>query len=197
VLDKIVDSIPRDYVLRVPYMDSPISLVLLWKDKPQAVISFLASDPRTITIVQIQGVVGKVWEAHRDSDGTLIKKQKLDDAGAPVQRGSRGLIGLKWDLLLTRLVEELAKYHGFTAVQIIPGRDNPWIGSEKGRKGFYAMEANRYNAVAEKMGYSLNLQLAVWQHELGEDQRIIKAIREGKTIMTPRAEVLRAELTGI
>ncbi|GEM_PF-4679048 len=190
-LEEIISPDQRDPVevtLRGPFLDSPFGLVLCWKGEPQAVVSFLATDPRTITIVQLQGIVGRRWKAHRDKSGKLVKNQVFDEDGRPVQRGSRGLIGLNWDLLLIRCAENIAHSLGIPSTQILPGKDNPWTGSEKGRKKFYAPEASRYNKVADTMGYEYEESLGIFRVDLKRDKKI-----PTDNPRTPRGKMLKAE----
>jgi hypothetical protein len=131
------------------FMDAPLAITLNFKGEPQAVISFLVSDPLTITIVQIQGVVARRF------DEEILESGKKNYVESPEdQTGSRGLIGLRWHRLLVRAVEHIAESHGFKHIQILRGRDNPWLGSEKGALPFDSKKAAMYDKVAEGMGYS-------------------------------------------
>jgi hypothetical protein len=132
------------YKIYGAFSDGPMGFCLNWKGIPMAIISFVVSDPGTLTIVQMQGVMGRFFEKNMDT-GSIFETNE--------RAGGRGLIGLRWRNLLLRLVENYAQANGFHRVQILGGKDNPWLGSDKGRHIFDASKASAYDHLASTMGY--------------------------------------------
>lgn len=123
------------------YLDSPASLALLYKEKPNAVVSMFASDLDTLMINQIQGIQGKQF----DDEKNLIKT-----------RSSRGLMPLDWRPALVCLAGIIAKENGFSRLSIQGGENNYWTKVWDENESHLSLEVahKAYDVLAQRLGFT-------------------------------------------
>ena len=131
------------------FCDTPMAVVLAYKEKPQAIVSFLAADPKTIVIAQLQGTRG-----FEENLTEKVNNPGLVQISRPIK--TRGLIGLDWQSLLIDFVESYASRLGFERLGILGAKSNPWLGSNRSGTPFtQEIAARRYDDVAKKTGFTL------------------------------------------
>jgi len=112
------------------YLDAPTGICLLYKDKPQAVISFKKSGKSTLFIPQIQGV------RQRRQGGIQLNN-------------SWGIEPFDWPALLVRIAEVFAQRCGFRTLCIQSAHNNNWKG------GAVRLErmVRYYDNTAKRLGF--------------------------------------------
>ncbi len=125
------------------YLDGPIGILLLYKGKPNAILSFTAKDKKTLMINQLQPVF-----AYKVEEG---KDPTPDNRIAP-----RGLMAIDWEKLMVSIGEIVADYFNFSSVAIQSGVNNKWV-KEKNSDGTPHMTLKeaitRYDKVADRLCY--------------------------------------------
>ncbi len=133
---------PLDYGKRKKFsdifLDTPIGITLIYKDKPNAVVSFIPKDKNTLMIHQLQGVMPKIY----DKEGKFTGEYKWH---------SRGLFGLDWQKLLVELCIAVAKEEGYNKIGIRSGYNNRWLNEKGGIKIKGALK--KYDSVAKRLGF--------------------------------------------
>jgi len=133
---------PFDYGKRKKFrdifLDTPIGITLIYKDKPNAVVSFIPKDKNTFMIHQLQGVMPKIY----DKEGKFTGEYKWH---------SRGLFGLDWQKLLVELCITVAEEVGYNKMGIKSGYNNHWLNEKGGIKIKAALK--KYDGVAERLGF--------------------------------------------
>ncbi len=89
------------------YLDAPTGICLLYRNKPNAVVSFKKYAPSTLFIPQIQGV------------------QQRTPNGMPLNK-SWGIEPFDWSALLVAITTVFARRCGFTTVSIQSATNNRW-----------------------------------------------------------------------
>ena len=125
------------------YLDGPIGILLLYKGKPNAILSFTAKDKKTLILNQLQPIF-----AYKLEDG---KDPTHDNRISP-----RGLMAIDWEKLMVTIGETVAGYFGFSAVAILGGVNSKWI-KEKNDDGTPHMTLKeaikRYDNSAKRLFY--------------------------------------------
>jgi|GEM_PF-3625285 hypothetical protein len=123
--------------------DAPMSLGLMYKGEPQAIVGFTALDSETLLVIQIQGT------RPMTKDGI---------------RGSRGLAKFSdWSGTMIKYLEFSAKKWGFEKICIQGAEGNIWIGENHLPKD-KALEV--YDGKAEYLGYDPPSENGRWLKEL-------------------------------
>jgi hypothetical protein len=125
------------------YLDTPIAMGLMYKGRPNAVVSFLPQDGKTVMIYQLQGIQQRV-----------IDTETFDD----VRRvSSRGLAVIDWQRVLVECVRQFAVHQGYDALGIRSGHNNSWT-EEQYKDGTVHLPLEeaiaRYDMVAERLGFT-------------------------------------------
>lgn len=132
---------PFDYGKRKKFsdifLDTPIGITLIYKDKPNAVVSFIPKDKNILMIHQLQGVMPKIYNKKKEFTG----KYKWH---------SRGLFGLDWQKLLVESCIIMAQEEGYNKIGIKSGYNNIWV-----KKNLMKLDdaLKKYDRVAERLGF--------------------------------------------
>ncbi|MDP3989628.1 MAG: hypothetical protein Q8Q01_00300 [archaeon] len=115
----------------VIYLDAPVGIALLYKGWPEAITGIKCPAVDTLMITQIQGIQARI----RHSD-----KSKCFH--------SRGLAPLKWEELLVKSVEYIAKNLRTKCLGIQGSVNNEWKSKTSSLRLF-----ERYDQIAKQMGF--------------------------------------------
>ena len=132
---------PLDYGKRKKFsdifLDAPVGITLIYKDKPNAVVSFIPKDKNTFMIHQLQGVMPKIY----NEKGEFTGEYKWH---------SRGLFGLDWQKLLVESCITMAQEEGYNKIGIKSGYNNIWV-----KKNLMKLDdaVRKYDQVAERLGF--------------------------------------------
>ncbi len=128
------------------YLDATCAIALLYKDEPQAVVSFAPIDCSTVMVYQLQGI----------TPSKLDEKGKEMVVGKKEVKGhSRGLIPLRWKELLLDCVKGIAREHEFQRIGIRSGYHNSWTKPDYMKEVHLPLERalQCYDRLAENLGY--------------------------------------------
>lgn len=92
------------------HLDTPTGFMVSYKGLPQAVVGLAASSPHEVMIYQMQGVLGKVFDAEHQN--VLSTKS------------ARGLAPLNWQKLLITIADRLGETIGAQSLGIQEGAQN-------------------------------------------------------------------------
>lgn len=130
-----------DGVVYDVYLDAPLAIVFTYKGLPNALISVLASSPKTLHIQQIQG----------------ITPEKVDKEGLRIgeKRNARGLAPLDWTKLLVDCVEQIAKEFEFEEISLQGANNNAWAKDTTNDNGVLTLERSLkiYDNTAKRAGF--------------------------------------------
>lgn len=124
------------------YLDIPTAIGLFYDAIPQALAGFLATDPETLLVYQLQGVRPEIVDKHNCSIG---------------YGSSWGLEPLDWKKLLVDCAENLARSVGFGRLGIRSGYHNGWTKkvNPDGTPKFPLQRALAiYDGTAERLGFT-------------------------------------------
>lgn len=123
------------------YLDAPLGICLMYKERPNAFITFYTKNQETIFVPQIQGV-----RPHKISGEGLRNGRK----------SSRGLAVLDWRKLLIESVKEIGKQLNFRAIEIQSAHNNGWTKTDY--RGDVKLPLERgikiYDNEAERLGFT-------------------------------------------
>ena len=131
---------PFDYGQRKKFrdifLDTPIGITLIYKDKPNAVVSFIPKDKNILMIHQLQGVMPKIYNEKGEFTGKLMH--------------SRGLPRLDWQRLLVELSSFVAYTMGYEKIGIKSGYNNKWVNAHLMN---LHNAVRKYDKVAKRLGF--------------------------------------------
>jgi hypothetical protein len=132
-------------------LDAPVGAMLMYKDKPHAILGLSLSDPYTLKINQLQGVT-----AHRAYD-----PEELVFPG--------GLMQLDWTKVLVDCAEEIAGNLGLENISIIRAANVTWTDARGKEQGLH-LPADRattiYDYTAVRCGFKPTMEDGNWYKEL-------------------------------
>jgi hypothetical protein len=142
------------------FVDGLFGLMLMYKDEPNAIVSFSVDDKDILKITQFQGI------NPYDLNGLNLTKVKDEDVPRITPKG---LYNIKFKEVLTDLGIHTAKYLGMSTIGIQSGYNNPWTEEHYDDKKIHLPLENAleiYDSFAKNQGFIANPKTRDWYLEL-------------------------------